>query len=107
MNSFIIVVGLGILRVTSPFLLCLILVLFVSLVGIWSHFVGRIWLIYSLIIIFLGGIIIVVIYTASVSNGFKFTVNLYGTSLASRLVGLWYSAALKIEGLPLRLQEGV
>ena len=39
---------------------------------------GSTWLIYTLIIMFLGGIIIVFVYTASVNNNFKIFVSFSG-----------------------------
>jgi len=68
------------LLVKSPFSICLRLVRFVALLGFVIHLIGLIWLIYTLIIIFLGGIMIVFVYTSSVNNSFKLRlkVNLAG-----------------------------
>lgn len=92
---------------SSPFRICLTLVLFVGLVGIWSHFIGRLWLIYSLIIIFLGGIIIVFIYTASVNNRFKFLVNFNKSFLYSAPILVGISLRLSINRYVMTIQESV
>jgi len=65
-----------ILIVKSPFSICLRLVRFVISLGFIMHLIGLIWLIYTLIIIFLGGIIIVFVYTSSVNNRFKLKVKI-------------------------------
>jgi len=54
-----------------PFIMCLSLIFLVAVLGLLLHTLGIIWLIYTLIIIFLGGIIIVFVYAASVNNSFK------------------------------------
>lgn len=55
----------------SPFVICLRLIFSVAGLGSLIHFLGRVWLIYTLIIMFLGGIIIVFVYTSTVNNNFK------------------------------------
>ena len=107
LNILIFISGLILLHVNSPFTICLSLVIFVSLIGIWSHFIGRLWLMYTLIIIFLGGIIIVFIYTASVNNRFKFLINTYRVTFASLLVGFGFFTRLNSSRHHSNLQEGV
>lgn len=60
----------------SPFSMCLRLISFVALLGFIIHLIGLMWLMYTLIIIFLGGIIIVFVYTSSVNNRFKLKVKI-------------------------------
>ena len=65
--------------------MCLRLIYLVTILGVLLHFIGSIWFIYTLIIIFLGGIIIVFVYAAAINNIFKiftlhynaFTVRLF------------------------------
>jgi len=61
----------------SPFALCLSLVMIVIFLGSIGHLGGRLWLMYTLIIIFLGGIIVVFVYTSSINNNFKLRINIY------------------------------
>jgi len=67
--SFIIII-----RAKSPFIICLRLVFLVIVLGSWLHMIGVMWIIYTLVIIFLGGIIIVFVYAASVNNSFKISI---------------------------------
>ena len=62
---------------------------------------------YTLIIIFLGGIIIVFIYTASVNNRFKFLINTYRVTFASLLVGFGFFIGFNSSRHHSNLQEGV
>lgn len=61
----------------SPFLISLGLVSFSFALRLFVHSVGYVWLTYTLVIIFLGGIIIVFIYASSLNRVFKLIIKIY------------------------------
>lgn len=61
----------------SPFLISLGLVSFSFALRLFVHSVGYVWVTYTLVIIFLGGIIIVFIYASSLNRVFKLIIKIY------------------------------
>ena len=86
---FLIVALLFTLQSKSPFNICLRLIFIVINLGLLTHFLGRVWLIYTLVIIFLGGIIIVFVYASSVNNNFKLYISFSRAFIYSRIIRLW------------------
>ena len=60
----------------SPFIISLGLVIFSFTLRMTLHRVGCVWVTYTLVIIFLGGIIIVFIYASSIDSVFKLMIKL-------------------------------
>jgi len=61
----------------SPFIISLGLITFSFTLSLTLHSVGCIWLTYTLIIMFLGGIIIVFIYASSINSVFKLMIKIH------------------------------
>jgi len=98
MNRILLARFIVLLTAKSPFTLCLRLITLVAVLGFILHLIGLIWLIYTLIIIFLGGIIIVFVYTSSVNNSFKLKVKIGG----ARLLGLMILIISLAKGFTIR-----
>ncbi len=61
----------------SPFIIRLGLVAFSLVLSLILHGLGLVWVTYTLVIIFLGGIIIVFIYASSINRVFKLRIKTY------------------------------
>lgn len=65
----------------SPFIISLGLVMFSFSLSLTLHSSGCVWVTYTLIIIFLGGIIIVFIYASSINRVFKLIIKIHKVAL--------------------------
>ena len=72
------------LTAKSPFIISLGLVAFSLILSIVLHSLGMVWVTYTLVIIFLGGIMIVFVYASSMNRVFKLRIKAYKISIFTR-----------------------
>lgn len=83
----------------SPFIISLGLVIFSFTLRMTLHRAGCVWVTYTLVIIFLGGIIIVFIYASSIDSVFKLMIKLQKVLfiLFLMVVGFYRNLILDVE----------
>jgi hypothetical protein len=78
-----------VLRAKSPFIISLGLVILSFTLRLAVHSAGYLWVTYTLVIMFLGGIIIVFIYASSIDSVFKLMIKIQkGVRISISLVAL-------------------